>query len=386
MNFRPKRYERHALSIVASKPMTRLLYALCLVVVTASLARADDLVRDMTSIQIALPGGGQARLEAMIVRPDRPGRFPLVIMVHGTPRDLRTIRNLSPALYIVQAEYFAARGYAAVAIMRRGFGHSDGPYAETIRGPCEARDYLAVSRISAQDVLGAVTALRSEPWVDPGRVVLLGHSTGGVAVTAAAATNPAGVVGILDFAGGRGSNAPDHVCSPDRLTEAFGVFGKTARIPALWIYAENDHFFSPALARQMFEAYTAAGAPARLVMLPPVGDDGHSALTAAPKLIWPPVETFLASLGLPTTTVVSLPPLPALPAPPGLNDSCAAGFRDYVTVRNEAKAFAINPEGHCGWIFSAVSVDEAKRIAMESCAKRAANCVLYAVGQSLATR
>ena len=98
--------------------MTRLFYALCLVVLTASLARADDLVRDMTSIQIALPGGRQIRLEAMIVRPDRPGRFPLVIMVHGTPRDPRTIPNLSPALYIVQAEYFATRGYAAVAIMR----------------------------------------------------------------------------------------------------------------------------------------------------------------------------------------------------------------------------------------------------------------------------
>jgi hypothetical protein len=118
-------------------------------------------------------------------------------------------------------------------------------------------------------------------------------------VIAAAAINPPGVMGILDFAGGRGSDAPGHVCSEDHLVQAFAALGTTARVPALWVYAENDLFFSPALARRMFDAYHAEGAPAQLVMLPPAWPDGHTALQTAPlDVIWPPVEAFLTSLHL----------------------------------------------------------------------------------------
>jgi pimeloyl-ACP methyl ester carboxylesterase len=88
--------------------------------------------------------------------------------------------------------------------------------------------------------------------------LLLGHSTGGFAVTAAAANNPPGVVGILDFAGGHGSAGPDRVCSPDRLVEDADMLGRTARVPALWIYSENDHYIPAALGRRMFEAYVSA--------------------------------------------------------------------------------------------------------------------------------
>lgn len=348
--------------------------------------RADGLVREMIFLSVALPSGSQVRLEAMMVRPDRPGRFPLVVLVHGTPRDAGKKPSMSPATYIGPAESFATRGYAAVAIMRRGFRHSDGPYAEAVAGPCNDRDYLQAARISAEDVMGAVTTLRHEPWVDPEKIVLLGQSTAGLAVIAAAAANPPGVVGILEFAGGRGSDAPDHVCSEDRLVEDFGVFGQTVRIPALWLYSENDHFFSPALAQRFFQAYTAAGAPARLIMLPPISSDGHAALIAAPNEIWPPIEAFLASLHLPTQVAISLPPMPPLAPPPGLTAACVAGLTNYVAARTNAKAFAINPEGHCGWIFSAPSPDEAKRVAMSECAKRGANCALYAVGQSLAAQ
>jgi dienelactone hydrolase len=291
---------------------------------------------------------------------------------------------MSPAVYIGPAVTFASRGYAVVSIMRRGFGRSDGPYAEGYGGPCGDRDYLRVARISAEDVLGAVAALRAESWVDPDRMVLLGQSTGGLAVTAAAAATPPGVVGVLDFAGGRGSDAPDHVCDEDHLVGAFGELGKTARTPALWIFAENDHFFRPDLAHRMLDAYHTGGAPAQLVMLPPVGVDGHYALAIAPpELIWPPIEKFLASLKLPTKIVVDLPPMPSLPPPPGVNSGCAAGFRSYLDARVEAKAFATNPSGHCGWDVAGPTVEMAEQAALDSCAQRGANCTLYAVGQSL---
>jgi hypothetical protein len=48
--------------------------------------------------------------------------------------------------------------------------------------------------------------------------------------------------------------------------------------------------------------------------------------------------------------VVDLPPMAPLAPPPGLTAVCVAGFGNYVAARTEAKAkaFAVNPEGHCG--------------------------------------
>jgi pimeloyl-ACP methyl ester carboxylesterase len=60
------------------------------------------------------------------------------------------------------------------------------------------------------------------------------------------------------------------------LVEDAGIFGRTARVPALWIYSENDHYIPAALGRRMFEACVASGAPARLQMLPPFGVEGHA--------------------------------------------------------------------------------------------------------------
>jgi dienelactone hydrolase len=266
------------------------------------------LVRTPMTVTIALPGGRDARLAAYVVRPDRPGRFPLVVLVHGTPGGtgaefLATIAQMSPDRYLGPATAIAAHGYAVVSILRRGFGASDGPYDEQPSGNCRNWDYTRVGRISAEDVVGAAEALRAEAWADPDRIVLLGHSSGGFAVTAAAAANPAGVVGVVNFAGGRGGGGPDHVCGEERLMDALRSFGSTARVPALWLYAQNDDYYGPGLARRMLAAYTGAGAQARLVILPPIGSgtDGHMAIKTAPQeIIWPPVAAFLASLNLPT--------------------------------------------------------------------------------------
>jgi hypothetical protein len=139
----------------------RVFLALSLLVLSAQAARADEsllpgLIREPTFVSITLPDGAQERLEAPIVRQDRPGRFPLVLMVHGTPRDSTRRSHMSPAAYIGPAVAFASRGYAVVSIMRRGFGRSDGTYAEEYGGgdTCGNRDYLRVARISAEDCFG----------------------------------------------------------------------------------------------------------------------------------------------------------------------------------------------------------------------------------------
>jgi dienelactone hydrolase len=366
----------------------RVLAVLLILFTTA--ARASD--GSLLSTHLMLPvtiSGNELPLESFVVRPDHPGRFPLVLVTHGTPgvdgdAFFREILNRSPVGYSKAAVAFAQRGYAVVSIMRRGFGRSGGGFSESLRKAC---DYLPAVRVSAEDVIAAVISLRKEPWVDADHVILLGHSTGGLAVTAAAAENPAGVVGILNFDGGEHAlSASGQACEPDNLVNTMAALGRTARVPELWIYAENDQSYGPDLARRMFGAYTAGGAPAQLRVLPPFGENGHDLVMAAPADNWfSSVEPFLAGLALPTAPAVSLPLFAELPIPPGALPVCQKGFANYLANPDDAKAFAVSRQGGCG-TGAGRTVDEARENAVTACKinTRGADCKLYAIGQHLA--
>jgi dienelactone hydrolase len=107
------------------------------------------------------------------------------------------------------------------------------------------------------------------------------------------------VFAVINFAGGRGGAHPQvGNCAPQRLVDAAARDGSTARIPTLWLYAANDSFFAPALARKMSEAFVRAGGRAEYVALPAFGSDGHRVFRSADaRALWqPPVEAFLGTL------------------------------------------------------------------------------------------
>jgi len=115
--------------------------------------------------------------------------------------------------------------------------------------------------------------------------------------------NPPGVPGMVNFAGGRGGHQKlpgggIGNCTPEALVQAAARYGATARVPLLWIYAENDSFFEPALAKRMAAAYDASGGKATFRPVGAFGRDGHSLAgsdSGAP--IWQPlVQSFLAGL------------------------------------------------------------------------------------------
>jgi hypothetical protein len=106
-------------------------------------------------------------------------------------------------------------------------------------------------------------------------------------------------------------------------------------------------------------------------------------LNAPTDVWWPAVSNFLTSLNLPTSVVVELPAPAPLPAPQ-VNDACLGFFRDYLAARTDAKAFSINPEGHCNSTITARTLEDAKEESMRLCSGRWAGCRLYAVGQRLA--
>jgi dienelactone hydrolase len=129
--------------------------------------------------------------------------------------------------------------------------------------------------------------------------VVLGHSAGGwgaLALTTQPLRPLAGVIAFAPGLGGRADDVAGKNCAPDRLVAAARGYGEKARVPALWLYAENDSYFPPALARRLVDAFRAGGGRAAYEPLPASGSDGHD-LIFAPAADWgPALERFLKSI------------------------------------------------------------------------------------------
>lgn len=226
-----------------------------------------------------MPGGApDAALRVTVFRPSRALERtprPVVIINHGTSEAARLAQAM-PVFYWL-SRWFVERGYVVVLPERRGHGATGGPLVET-SGSCADPDHFRSGQLAADDIEAVVRYVRQQSFVDPESVLVAGISTGGWASLALASRNTPGVRAIVNFAGGRGGHAggrANAVCSAQRLVQAAGTFGKTARIPTLWLYAKNDSYFAPDLAGRMATAFNTAGGSAELHVLPPYEDDGH---------------------------------------------------------------------------------------------------------------
>lgn len=215
---------------------------------------------------------GGRRIQVRFYRPGGTGPFPLVILSHGSPRNPEDRPRMGVDTLRRQAEALAALGIAVAMPLRRGYG-GQGEWAEAY-GSCEAPDYAAAGLASAADIRAAMAVAAKQPDIDGSRIVLVGHSAGGWGSLAAASQG--GVMGVVDFAGGRGSPGADTVCGEENLLLAAARLGSTSPAPELWIFSRNDHFFGPALARRLHEAFTVAGGRAELVIVEPYRDEGHA--------------------------------------------------------------------------------------------------------------
>lgn len=242
-------------------------------------------------------GAGEAYIDVTVYKPEGRGPFPIVVLSHGSPRSAEERRAQGRLRMAAQSEPFVALGFAVLVPTRRGYGESGGDWAEGY-GSCASPDYYHAGLETARDLRAAVEAVRREPWADTRRVVLAGQSAGGFGSVAAAATRFDGLVGVINFAGGRGSLAPQTVCAEARLVDAMARYGRAARVPELWIYSANDRFFAPALARRMYEAFVAAGGAAEFVQAPASGLDGHGYFARAMDDWAPRVGAFLKRIAV----------------------------------------------------------------------------------------
>ena len=247
---------------------------------------------------------GSYTIAAKIVRPDGAGPYGAVVLNHGAPVSAEERRMESPEMLVQTASIFARRGYAVVMPLRRGFGATGGEFAEDA-GSCRNPDYRRGETAAADDVMAAYDYARGLPYVDASRMMLAGQSAGGVAsIFTAGARAPQGLVAVLAFAAGRGGNParnPGVPCAIEPLARVFDELGRAVKVPVLFHYAENDHFFNPNTSRLWYERFTAGGARADYVLQPAFGRDGHYIFSddSGVKLWLPAVERFLAKYNVP---------------------------------------------------------------------------------------
>jgi dienelactone hydrolase len=239
-----------------------------------------DLNEEIVHIPITIEsfwGKKDTQITATTYRPQGAGPFPLIVLSHGSTKNASERLEIGRYRLIPQIREFIKRGFAVIVPIRRGYGVTGGDFAEDY-GSCSNPGYYEGGQESAKDLVATIKFGSKLSYMRPDQILLVGQSGGGFASLAAASQNPPGVIGVINFAGGRGGRAdrnPGEPCRPEKLEDAIKRFAKTIRVPVLWFYAENDEYFSPHHVREWYQAFRDAGATGRLVIVPPFGKNGH---------------------------------------------------------------------------------------------------------------
>src|SRR3954447_14459823 len=214
---------------------------------------------------------------AVLFRPPGEGPFPLAVIAHATTQNVLRRAQMPQPEYRALAAWLVARGFAVLVPERPGHGATGGRYLED-QGGCDEADYARAGRATADEIAAALGFVRKQPFIRSNGIVIVGHSAGAWGALALAGENPTDVSAIIAFAPGRGGRAndfPNQVCAPHTLMSAAGEFGKAAHVPVTWLVAGNDSYFSPALSRQLADAFRNAGGKVDFHVLPAYGSEGH---------------------------------------------------------------------------------------------------------------
>jgi dienelactone hydrolase len=214
---------------------------------------------------------------AVLFRPPGDGPFRLAVIAHASTQNVLRRAQMPQPEYRALAAWLVSRGFAVLVPERPGHGATGGKYLED-QGGCDEADYAGAGRVTADVIAAAVGLVRKEPFIRHDGMVMIGHSAGAWGVLALASESPQDVAAIIAFAPGRGGHAndlPNQVCAPHTLISAAAEFGKAARVPVTWLVAANDSFFSPALSKQLADAFRGGGGKVEFRVLPAIGSEGH---------------------------------------------------------------------------------------------------------------
>lgn len=206
--------------------------------------------------------GRPLTLELVVYRPLGAGPYPALIFHHGS-----TGNGDNPALFRntytseTVAKSFVDQGWMVLFPQRRGRGASDGVYDEGFepdrsRYSCRATLALPGLERAQEDAEVVAQHVRARADVDTTRLMVGGVSRGGILAMAHAARHRAHYRGVVNFVGGwLGEGCADAVV----VNRGTFVTAATPSPPSLWIYGENDPFYSVAHSRANYDAFAAAG-------------------------------------------------------------------------------------------------------------------------------
>lgn len=336
-----------------------------------------------TVIRVPVDAAGTITLETTVYKPDGPGPFPMIVFNHGKMQgDPRAQSRSDPLPF---AREFVRRGYVVVAPNRQGFAQSGGTYQQ------DGCDVETNGLGQAADVAATVNYMSKQPYVDAQHIVVAGTSHGGLATIAYGVEATPGVRALINFSGGLRQDA----CTnwQGNLIHAFGAYGEKTHVPSLWLYGDNDSIWSASLVANMYAAYSAHGASAKMVDFGTYKNDAHRLVgdRDGVRVWWPAVEAFLARVGMPTGVQYRVddpaPPkasnfaaLDAVTAVPYVDEAGRAGYRNFLH-QYPSRAFAVSDSGAWSW---AEGGDNPMSVAVANCQKQSSDpCRLYAVNDSV---
>ncbi|MFK7965751.1 MAG: alpha/beta hydrolase family protein [Burkholderiaceae bacterium] len=201
-------------------------------------------------------------LEAVIYQPDGKGPFPTLVFNHGstgTGSDSSLFSKTWAEPNI--ARWFTQRGWMVVFPQRRGRGRSTGLYREGLEE--DGSGYSIRPEVSLPGIDRALTDIDTvvnwatkQAEVNAERMLIGGQSRGGLLSVVYAGTRPEKFMGAINFVGGWMGDRLEATRAINR--EAF-LRGAGTGTSSLWLYADQDPFYSLEHSRANFAAYMAAG-------------------------------------------------------------------------------------------------------------------------------
>lgn len=241
--------------------------------------------------------GESISLEVVLFKPLYEDRYPTIVFHHGS-----TGNGSDPSRFGVTftsksiAQYFVERGWMVAFPQRRGRGESGGLYDEGFNpdrsGYSCQKDLALGGAAHALEDLDVITDwIRNRADVDATRMFVGGTSRGGILSVAHAAQRPDVYLGAINFVGGWISEG----CGDYRpINRTLFVDGAAFPGPSLWLYGDNDSFYSLSYSRTNFDAFTMAGGLGTLLELTRApGLNGHFVIND-PELWEPAMDEFLA--------------------------------------------------------------------------------------------
>ncbi|PXX48414.1 dienelactone hydrolase [Aquitalea magnusonii] len=242
---------------------------------------------------------GHVELEMTLLFPDGTGPFPLLVFNHGDMElDSPHVRDKQRFRDMIVAREFLYHGIAVAFPSRQGVGLSEGG----LQNHFSINDAAPLYKAKAQsaDIVPAIDYLKTRKEIDPGRIILSGQSAGGYCAMYLAGINLPGVIGVVNFSGGRTTNktasgGPEY--RNQMMIDGFAEVGKTAQVPALLVFTENDSRYSANTIQSSQDAFVSAGGKSTLLLLPPIAGDGHFVFHQ-PQLWRAALSKYLGDIGI----------------------------------------------------------------------------------------